>query len=156
MYMRNLFMSPLCISSMENDARVLGTALELERKGFTFYSEAAKKTENETGKKMFSQLAKEEEEHIGKLRKMFGNSYPQNNHTEIPLFDAEVSEYSGEIDAIKIGIDMEKKSIEFYKNWAKGNLKLLFNELIEFEKEHLELLEAELDYVQKTRWKIDS
>lgn len=66
-----------------------------------------------------------------------------------------MSEYSGEIDAIKIGIDMEKKSIEFYKNWAKGNLKSLFNELIEFEKEHLELLQAELDYVQKTGFWFD-
>ncbi|KYK34447.1 MAG: ferritin family protein [Theionarchaea archaeon] len=140
---------------MEDDAHVLATALELERKGFTFYSEAAKKTENETGKKMFSQLAKEEEEHIGKIKKMFSNLYPQNNHKEIPLFNAEISEYSGEIDAIRIGIDMEKKSIEFYKNRAKGNLKSLFNELIEFEKEHLELLQAELDYVQKTGFWFD-
>lgn len=135
---------------MESEAEVLGTALELERKGFRFYTEAEKKTENETGKKMFAQLAKEEKEHIIRLKKMFVDLYPKKSHKDIPLFDTDVSEYSGEVEALKIARDMEKKSIEFYTAQAKGSLESLFRELIEMEKEHLELLEAELDYVQRT------
>ena len=48
-----------------------------------------------------------------------------------------------------------KKSIQFYADWAKGELESLFKELIEFEKKHLELLEAELDYVRKTGFWFD-
>jgi len=140
---------------MESEAEILGTALELERKGFRFYIEAEKKTENQTGKKMFSQLAKEEEEHIERLKKMFKDLYPQRSDKDIPLFDVEVSEYTGEVEALKIAAKMEKKSIEFYTDWAKGNLESLFSELIEIEKEHLELLQAELDYVQRTGFWFD-
>jgi rubrerythrin len=140
---------------MKNEAEILGTALKLERKGSKFYSEAEKKTENETGKNMFRQLAKEEEEHIESLKKMFKNLYPEKPFKDIPLFEVRISEYSGEVEALKIAIDMEKQSIEFYSDWAEGNLESLFKELIEFEKEHLELLEAELDYVRKTGFWFD-
>ena len=140
---------------MMNEAEVLGTALNLERKGFIFYTEAEKKTENKTGKKMFAQLKREEEEHIEDIKTMFKNLYPQKSDIDIPVFDGDVSEYSGEVEALKIGIEMEKKSIEFYTDWAKGNLGTLFNKLIEIEKSHLELLEAELDYVKKTGFWFD-
>lgn len=140
---------------MESEAEILGTALELERKGFKFYTEAERKTENKTGKRMFAQLAKEEEEHIKDIKNMFRNLYPQRGDRDIPLFDVNISEYSGEAEALKIAIDMEKKSIEFYTEWAKGNLGSLFKELVEIEKGHLELLEAELDYVQRTGYWFD-
>jgi hypothetical protein len=86
---------------------------------------------------------------------MFRNLYPQESHKEIPLFDVEISEYSGEVEALKIARDMEKQSIKFYTDGAQGNLTPLFTELIEIEKEHLELLEAELDYVQRTGFWFD-
>lgn len=140
---------------MENEAEILGTALKLERKGFTFYTRASQKTENDTGKKMFAQLAKEEEEHIVLLKNMFKDLYPQSSGKDIPLFDEEISEYSGEVEALKIATGMEKKSIQFYEDWAKGSLESLFTELIEIEKGHLELLQAELDYVQRTGFWFD-
>lgn len=138
-----------------DEAEILNTALELERKGFRFYTEAERTTENETGKKMFAQLAKEEKEHIREVRGMFKHLYPEQSGKDIPLFDVEISEYSGEVEALKIAIDMEKKSIQFYSDWAKGDLESLFKGLIEFEKKHLELLEAELDYVRKTGFWFD-
>lgn len=138
-----------------NEAEVLYTALELERKGFKFYTEAEIRTENETGKKMFAQLAKEEEQHITDIKKMFKNLYPQKSEKNISLFDLDVSEYSGEVEALKIAIDMEKKSIDFYTEWAKGNLESLFKKLIEMEEKHLELLQAELDYVRRTGFWFD-
>ena len=140
---------------MENEAEILGAALELETKGFTFYTQAAKKTENETGKRMFAQLAKEEEDHIVRLKQMFKDLYPRKTGKDIPLFEVVVSEYSGEVEALKIAADMEKKSIQFYEDWAKNNLESLFRVLIEIEKEHLELLQAELDYVQRTGFWFD-
>ncbi|MGD2247226.1 MAG: ferritin family protein [Candidatus Methanofastidiosia archaeon] len=136
-------------------AQILGTALDLEWKGYTFYTKAEEKTENETGKKMFHQLAKEEKEHIEKLKDMFKGFYPEKSGKNIPFFKGEVSEYSGEVDAIKTGIDMEKKSIEFYSEWGKGEFQELFDALIEFEKTHLDLLQAELDYVQRTGYWFD-
>ena len=138
-----------------DEAEVLGTALELERKGFAFYTEAEEKTENKTGKKMFAQLAREEKEHIRDLESMFKNLYPQKGSTPIPVFEEKVSVYSGEIEALKIGIDMEKQSIQFYTDWGKGNVQSLFEEIIGMEKKHLELLEAELDYVQKNGFWFD-
>ena len=138
-----------------DETQILNTALELERKGFRFYTEAERTTENETGKKMFAQLAKEETEHIKELKEIFNHLYPEQSTKDIPLFDEELSAYAGEVEALKVAIAMEKKSIQFYSDWAKGNLEPLFNELIEFEKKHLELLEAELDYVQKTGFWFD-
>lgn len=123
-------------------AKILGTALDLEWKGYNFYTKAKEKTQNETGQKMFHQLAKEEKEHIEKLKNMFKELYPAKSDKNIPFFDGEVSEYSGEVDAIKTGINMEKKSIQFYSEWAQEEFKSLFDELIEFEKTHLELLQA--------------
>ncbi len=147
-------MSHSLIQPMD-EAEILNTALELERKGFRFYTEAERTTENETGKKMFAQLAKEEREHIRELKKIFKHLYPEQSGKDIPLFDVEISEYLGEVEALRIAIDMEKKSIQFYADWAKGELESLFKELIEFEKKHLELLEAELDYVRKTGFWFD-
>ncbi len=152
---RKPFNEPPTHITMESEAEVLGTALELERKGAAFYMKASGKTENTTGKKMFLQLAKEEEEHIQRLQEMFKKLHPQKTEKDIPLFDVDVSSYSGEPEALKVGINMEKKSIEFYSDHAKGDLEPLFCELIEFEKGHLELLQAELDYVQKTGFWFD-
>jgi rubrerythrin len=140
---------------MVDKAKILSTALELENKGFYFYKNAETKTQNETGKKMFSQLAREEEEHIVSLKEMFKNLYPQQSGTHIPLFSGTVSEYSGEVEALQIAIEMEKQSIQFYSEWAQDELQSLFDQLIEFEKTHLDLLQAELDYVQKTGFWFD-
>ncbi len=140
---------------MKNEEEILGTALELEVKGLKFYTDAEKKTGNKTGKKMFAQLAKEEEEHIKSLKDMFRNLYPDRTHRDIPLFDTVVSEYSGEVEALRIAMTMEKAAIQFYTDWAQGNVESLFRELIEFEKKHLELLQAELDYVMKTGFWFD-
>jgi rubrerythrin len=140
---------------MVDKAKILSTALELEQKGFHFYKHAETSTQNETGKKMFSQLAREEEEHIISLKDMFTDLYPQQSGKHIPLFTGTVSEYSGEVEALQIAIEMEKQSIQFYSEWAQEELQSLFNQLIEFEKTHLELLQAELDYVQKTGFWFD-
>lgn len=140
---------------MVDKAKILSTALELEHKGFHFYKDAETHTQNETGKKMFSQLAREEKEHITSLKDMFMNLYPQQSVKTIPFFTGTVSEYSGEVEALRIAIDMEKESIQFYTQWAQEELESLFDSLIEFEKTHLELLQAELDYVQKTGFWFD-
>ncbi|MBU7031720.1 MAG: ferritin family protein [Theionarchaea archaeon] len=133
----------------------MSTALELEQKGFHFYKESERRTKNETGKKIFSQLALEEEEHIKSLKEMFINLYPEKSGKAIPIFSGVVSEYSGEIEALQIAIEMEKESIHFYSEWAQEEFKSLFDQLIEFEKTHLELLQAELDYVQKNGFWFD-
>lgn len=140
---------------MKSEEEILSTALNLEQKGCTFYREAEKKTENKTGKKMFSQLAKEEEEHIKSIKEMFRSLYPEKASREIPVFEGEISRYSGEVEALRIAMDMERKSIQFYTEWAQGGVEGLFKELVEFEKTHLELLQAELDYVQKTGFWFD-
>jgi len=140
---------------MVDKAKILSTALELEDKGFHFYRESEKRTQNESGKKIFSQLATEEEEHIQSLKKMFRDLFPEKSGKPIPVFSGTVSEYSGEVEALQIAIDMEKQSMRFYSEWAQDELKSLFDILIEFEKTHLELLQAELDYVQKNGFWFD-
>lgn len=108
-------------------------AIEMEKEGKNFYLKAADQAQNELVKKVFSQLAKEEELHIKKIEEIYNqiqktgciNCWVTNitpKHTFKEIFRTSLlSEASGskqEIEALEFAAKREEESINYYENLA--------------------------------------
>jgi len=144
----------------------LELTLSIERRGYTFYTNASRKTKNGRGKLMFQRLAAEESDHLRRLqeeyrslmqknewlkreparlpltRKIAGEIFPQKE-----LRKVEVKEETSDLDALNIAIDLERRSHQFFKDFAQqishANGKKIFMEFAEDEASHLRALRAE-------------
>jgi len=148
-------------------------AIQMEKDGRAFYEEAAKKTENKLGKKMFETLAKDEIEHLNTFQKMFDKITGTGEWREIaqdspkkgkvPIFEEEIQKKGDvnptELDALRTAMDNERKSIDFYNNVAEETEdplgKKIFTKIREEEKYHYDLLQAQLDYLTKSGFWFD-
>ncbi len=114
---------------------VLKEAMQLEIDGERFYREAARKTNHPHGRQLFERLAKEERIHLKKIQEIHsslekGQKWPKSTH--LTKIDSTVQNIFKEtnvkrmvkatttdLDAIKIAIDMEEKSINLYDDQSK-------------------------------------
>ncbi|MDD5111309.1 MAG: ferritin family protein [Candidatus Altiarchaeota archaeon] len=143
---------------------VLKSARTLEKEGFEFYTKAAGETADANGKAMFKYLAGEEVWHydtVNDLIRGFGG-HPD----AIEDAQSEPSGIFGEtaggkrgrkadaLDALNIGIRAEDKSIETYSKLFEAtgdkNLKRAVKRLIDEERRHKAILEAEIEFVTDT------
>lgn len=143
-----------------NELEALALALEVEKAELKFYIELARKTKDERAKRMFLFLAGEEASHWEIFEEKFVEALIEA--CELPAVDTKVLEeltpkYEGElseVDAVKIGMEQEKRTWEFYERAAKEaereSVKRTFEELAKVEKAHYELLKAQYDSVMKT------
>ena len=106
---------------------VLKTAILLERRGKAFYTTAARQTESEAARKIFTMMADEEDEHIEFLSKQFAeynkNGKFSKNDVEEPVDDTEavmilsekvkkeISAAGFEAAAISAALDFENRAI---------------------------------------------
>lgn len=153
--------------------KVLELAMERERGGREFYLKAAATTRDGKGKQMFEWLARQEELHLNHLTQQRdalarGGSWlrPEAKgpgeeplkKTEFPKsaeVGGEVKPVTGELDALKIGIQAEKDSIALYSEAARTNdqpeAKAVFQRLVKEEQGHLDLLESEYEWLSKSK-----
>jgi len=143
-----------------NELEALALALEVEKAELKFYLNLAKKTRDERAKKMFLFLAGEEAEHWDQFEKLFLERVTEK--CQLPAVSEELLEkllvkaenIDSEVDAVKIGMEQEKLTWEFYEKAAKEaeheNVRRVFEELAKIEKAHYELLKAQYDSVMKT------
>jgi len=143
-----------------NELEALALALEVEKAELKFYLNLAKKTRDERAKKMFLFLAGEEAEHWEIFEEKFLESLVEK--CQLPAVSEELLEkllvkaenIDSEVDAVKIGMEQEKLTWEFYEKAAKEAeheaVKRIFEELAKVEKAHYELLKAQYDSVMKT------
>ena len=160
---------------MKKRLEIIKTAMHIEAEGEKFYKEAANKTKDPTGKAFFEVLAQDEREH----KRVFGEIYVSLNEEKkwtplkapltkrdiksSPIFDKKeaggIKADLEDIRAIEIGIEKEKKSLDFYKNalehFSEKDAKELLLRLIEIEEGHLRLLKGELDAVQGSGYWFD-
>ncbi len=149
------------------------TAIEIEKKGKKFYEDAAEKTNNELAKKMFLSLAGDEASHIVTFQKIFdtmsgteewrelANKAP--NVGKVPVFEGKVEKKGNidpsDLDALRISLDSERKSIELYRKTAgtaKDPLaKKIFLRIEQEEKYHYDLLQAQLDNLTNSGFWLD-
>ena len=110
-------------------------AIKLEIDGRAFFHHAAEMTHNELGKKMFLRLAAEEVKHMETLNKIFSSvtkSDEWRKHVKKEDMESPSSviqhlaarmaraESKNEIEAIRIGMELELKAIYFFKNASAG------------------------------------
>lgn len=115
----------------------LKEAMQLEIDGERFYTEAARKTNHSYGKRLFERLAEEEKIHLKKVQEIYaslekGQKWPAASHltrmdstiqnifkeagTEL---NKTVKANTGDLEAIKVAMNMEEKSINLYDGQSK-------------------------------------
>lgn len=148
---------------------VLRNAIQMELEGKDFFERVASGTKHPRARDMFEGLVKQEQRHIEILGREFerlgqGKSWMSLKQADslpsglprISVFkDTKINrirlpESAGELEALKIGIDVEKKSIEYYRSASlkvgNANAKSVFDWLVKEESGHLTILTAEYEH----------
>lgn len=141
-------------------------AIRLEINGRKFFMHAADITEHEEGKKMFRFLADEEIKHMKVFGKLFSQILESEDwkqyirdeelRGESPLVEKlkdrmKNEEGKGEVEALRVGMELEKSAIDFFTKALFGSddstARKIFREIGEEEKFHFDLLQAQYDSV---------
>jgi len=158
---------------------ILANAIEMEYEGKAFFQDVASKSKHQRTKDTFASLAKQEQRHVDilseELRQMnegktwgsleeLKTSAPQS--PKISVFkDKDIKRIkldpnAGELDALKLGIEIEKKSIEYYRSAGSQmhdeKARELFNWLVGEEGGHLTILSAEYEYRNRSGFYYDN
>jgi rubrerythrin len=158
---------------------ILTNAIEMELEGKSFFDEVSKQARVKRTRDTFMSLVKQEQKHVdilveelGRLQKGMGfaslsslkghgEGYPkisvfQDKEFRRLRFDPDASE----LEALKLGIEVEKKSIEYYRSAGAGtadkSAKEVFNWLVGEEAGHLTILSSEYDYRTKSGFYYDN
>ena len=153
---------------------IIKEAIKLEIEGRKFFEYAEKLTHNKLGKKMFQKLAKEEVGHLDSFGKLFTSiigsedwekfvnkeeSKSKSSIIEELTSRLEKGERASELEAISIGMDLEKKSIAFFEKSANEVSDPIVREIIskicDEERFHYDLLQAEYDSLTNSGFWLD-
>jgi rubrerythrin len=157
----------------------LSNAIEMELEGKAFFEEVGAKARNERTRNTFQSLAKQEQRHVDILgeemkrlesgmdwaaledMKRSAPTYPKisvfkDKELRRLKFDPE----SGELEALRIGLEVEQKSIEYYRTAgaqaSEPKAREVFNWLVGEEAGHLTVLKAEYSYRTRSGFYYDS
>jgi rubrerythrin len=155
-------------------ADAIREAIKLEINGKAVFDHAAEVTHNELGKKMFRKLAEDETKHLDTFSQLFsqvmgGEEWKKFvDKEEVQSRSSLIEELAprmkkegraGEIEAIRIGMELEKKAIDFFEKSAREatdpKAKEIFEKICEEERLHYDLLQAEYDSVTKSGFWFD-
>lgn len=78
------------MSGLFSGKEVLEIAIQIEKNGYTFYSQAAKKVTDKTARELIEWLAQEEKSHISRFEDILSSFNPE----ELDMSPAEFEEYS--------------------------------------------------------------
>jgi Fur family ferric uptake transcriptional regulator len=144
----------------------LELTLAIERRGYTFYTNASRKTKNGSGRIMFQRLAAEESDHLRRLqaerqtllskhewlkreparlplsRKIVEEIFPQKE-----LLKIEVKDETSDLDALNIAMNLERRSHQFFTDFANqiadASGRKIFMDFAKDEESHLQALVTE-------------
>jgi rubrerythrin len=141
-------------------------AIQLERDGQAFYGDAAAKTRNPLGKKMFESLAADERRHEAVLRAVAAEqgvslegAMPKERIVTLfaELGAAIRAQLGAEPDdnaVLEEALGMERASVELYAGQAGkaggSEEKALYERLAAEERQHVEILQSTLAYLNDT------
>ncbi len=150
------------------------TAIKIEEEGIIFYTEAAEKVKDQAGRKMFLNLAKDEENHLRLFRSVRQSLLEKKQWPSLetlplgktPQYIFPAPEERGKIEIpqdlqeiLRKGMEIEKASIRFYTEQldksTSEEARQVYKFLVEQEKGHLALLQAEHDYLNRTGFWFD-
>lgn len=113
------------------DLEIVKVAMEAERDAYQTYSKAAKKTINPKGRDMFQQLSEFEMNHYQKLKDLlkslqergewilYGGTSLKKKAIPSKTAKAKGQEQLTDMDALKMAIREEKKSLAYYRSMAE-------------------------------------
>jgi rubrerythrin len=157
--------------SQEHDATLaaLQTALKMEEDGKEFYSKAAKASKNKLGADLFKRLAAEEDVHREAFKSIYNKikkeqQWPDTGFTPdqgrdlktvfsaaMANMDRQYRPAQAELDAVKTGMDMENKTLDFYKERSSKtgmySEKHLYVALAEQEATHFRMLQDYFEFL---------
>jgi Fur family ferric uptake transcriptional regulator len=144
----------------------LELTLAIERRGYTFYTNASRKTKNGSGRRMFQRLAAEESDHLRRLQQehrslLEKNEWLKREPARLPLsrkiveeifpqkelLSIEVKDETTDLEALNIAMNLERRSHQFFKDFANHmadtNGRKIFMDFANDEESHLKALVAE-------------
>ncbi len=151
-------------------------AIKLEINGRSFFEHAAATTHNELGRKMFQKLANDEVGHLKAFGQLFASQIGSDNWKKyiaeeeknissvIEELKARVHEHetearASELEAIRIGMELERKAITFFEKSAQTTndptAQEIFNKICDEERIHYDLLQAQYDSVTNSGFWFD-
>jgi rubrerythrin len=155
--------------------KAIKEAIKLEIDGRKFFQHAEEVTRHELGKKMFRRLAEEEVKHLETFSKLFsqvlkGKDWKKQVKSEeleeksdlIQRLQASVKgeEGKGEIEALRIGMELEERAIELFGKAAEEVddplAQEIFLKIVDEEKFHYDLLQAQYDSLTHSGFWLDS
>jgi rubrerythrin len=156
------------MSIVSSGDELIRIAIDIERRGISFYDVIAKSTDNEMARATFEALVSMEREHLRLFQEMLielgespsretgsreDNEYIQPEYIQSLIDEAVFSDdmvtsematqADSDIKAVEIGINAEKDSILFYyemRDNVPGRIVPLVNRIIAEEKTHLQQL----------------
>ena len=121
-------------NGQDSSLQMLSEALELEKKGEAFYKQAVSTCQNDLGREIFRMLMKDEGLHMDRILKIYnslkaGQTWSEDwksitpDHKDLGVLFREMASAHGksitantsDLDALNMGIDLELRSISFYK-----------------------------------------
>lgn len=148
----------------------LKTAMEAELTGHTFYKNAAETISDPMGRKTLAAMAAEEMEHFNYLRHQYESVLEKGGydftkklrkkdvtHGNSPIFSDDlkgrIKDAHFEVNALTIGTKLELDAIRFYGECAKNaedeDARTFYNELVEWERDHYEALNGQLEALKE-------
>lgn len=154
-----------------NASEALKEALQAEQEGFDMYKKAAERTKYKLGKEMFLSLAEDEKSHMRMIEQIargmgldaalaHAREGMPSDRIKTVLSDLK-DDVSGrlavcadELEAIKLGMDVENRSIRAY-SWNAENAddeaeRELFKKLTAEEEQHYQILKNVHQYLENT------
>ena len=146
-------------------------AIQLEIDGRNFFLKAVEMSHNNLGKKMFQKLADDELHHLTDFKKIFspiikGEDWDKLLKSETskiisPVIKELTSRLekagrASEIEAIKIGMELERKAIRFFnKELDDARTKEIVLNICDEERFHYDLLQSQYDSVTNSGFWLD-
>lgn len=153
------------MSSQKEVLDALMQAMEIEKETFDFYTRAEQKTFNQAGKRIFKWLAKSEEQHYLKLSEVYaslteGGRWVFYGGSTIALEPEpegahQVGFETGDLDALEIAMDIEKKGIAYFDELLRKTTdpdgRAMLQTLRQEEAEHLRIISEKYQALQGSR-----
>ena len=154
-------------NEQEATLKALETALQMEIDGKEFYLKASKASKNKLGRQLLKKLAAEEDIHRSVFKNIYDTIESKKGWPNVKFsgdggrglrtlfaeaienMDKNIKSIKAELDAIQTGMDMENKTLDFYKGRSKKATldaeRQLYDALAMQESEHHRVL---LDYYE--------
>lgn len=151
--------------------KAIETAVEMEARIRDLYADARDRCHDEAGKRIFDTLRKDEQYHLDYLNRQLAALRDKGRLEDTPIkaFVPDKEQIKGVMDHLEKtlaaddhgliqqmltkALSLEVQTSDFYRDMSaeyEGDARKMFSRFLDIEKAHIEAVQYEMDYVQKT------